>query len=158
MRKLSLLLFVAGSLWSPAGPAHATHEAIGFTCGLSSSADPVLEAGTYTGFLFAQVMATPPMTTVSITCTVQVGASNSTHAGADAASLTGTGMQTASVPAIPISYVWEFPQPVYVCTAWTVGATTYYFDGVNFSASSSVGCVAATTVPVHFLGPLLVNI
>lgn len=145
MKKLVVVSVILASTWSVTGLAHATHVAVGETCGFSSLTDPlapnVQVGSTYSGSVTATGLGAP----VVVTCTVQVGAVNLTHAGPDAAVAVAAGTQTAALPPTLISYLWPVGVRVFFCTEWTVAGTSYYYDapaGV-FSTSNTAQCASA---------------
>ena len=140
-------------------PAHATP--IGRACGFASITDPTVENGqTQTGQINGGPVTddTHVAATITLTCTIQVGGANATHAGTDSVSLTGTGTGTASVVG-QASYVSPEGQPVYVCTEVTVNGTTYYRDSINATWSVSAGVECGLSISQEILpgllGPLL---
>lgn len=125
-----------------AAPARAV-PASTHRCGLVSATDVSrgfgeTQIGTVAGGPVGDLA--DPAATVTVTCTVQVGAANSTHAGADAAVVTG-----AMAAAGAVSYEMGDDEPVFLCTQATVGVTTWYWDagGDDWSTSPGVGCVTA---------------
>ena len=154
--KLAVLAVVAGSLsLAFVTPAEATP--VGRLCSFTSVGDPTVENGqTQMGQINGGPVTddTQAGATITLTCTIQVGAANSTHAGTDAVSLSGTGTGAASV-AGQASYVSPEGQPVYLCTEVTVNGTVYYRDSVNatWSASASAACGEAISQEI-FPGPL----
>ena len=152
----ALVAVVAGCLTiAYMTPAHATPA--GRNCSFSSVTDPTVENGeTHTGQVNGGPITddTQPFATVTLTCTIQVGAANSTHAGADAVSCSGTGTGAAEV-ACQASYIAPDGQPVYLCTQTNVNGVIYYHDSVagTWSLSNSVPCGEAFQQEV-FPGPL----
>ena len=142
-KKLVLAALVAGAVnLTPIAPAHAS-PGEGRDCDLQSAVDPTVEnGGTHWGTLSGgPFAATTPGSTVTLTCTVQVGAVNSTHAGSDSTSLSSTSTQAAAVSG-QVSYVLPEDQPQYVCTEVRVDGTTWYRDAVaeTWSTDSGVPC------------------
>ena len=120
---LSVLICVA----SP--PASAT-PTIQRRCSFTSITDPTVENGqTQTGEVNGGPVTddTQAGASITITCTIQVGGANATHAGADAVACSGNGIGVAEV-ACQASYVSPEGQPVYLCTQVTVNGTNYYWD------------------------------
>ena len=107
----------------------------GFYCGFASEYDPTIEGGqVQTGVINGGPMvATAPGASITLTCTIQVGGANSTHAGDDSVSRSGSGTQVATVAPDRISYVSPPGQPVYMCNQVTINGTDYYLDDVNFT-------------------------
>jgi hypothetical protein len=154
MRTSLVVLLVAGGLGAVTPPVHANHVLVGTTCGFWSVTNLVVEADTQSGFMTGAANATVTPATVTVTCTIQVGSANSTHAGADSATSQESGSQAASVSSPIPGYTWSSPLPVYVCTQWDVtltsGSTTYYYDAANlgFSTSSAVGCETGNSLTI----------
>ena len=149
----ALLALVAGGLHlGYVVPAHATP--VGRLCSFWSVTDPTVEGGqTQTGEINAGPVTddTQVGATITVTCTIQVGAANSTHADTDAVACASTGTGAVSV-ACQASYVSPEGQPVYLCTEVTVhGTTTYYRDSVagTWSSSPSVSCEDAAMQQIH---------
>ena len=118
-------------------PAYATP--VGRVCAFTSVTDPTVENGqTQMGQVNGGPVTddTQAGATITLTCTIQVGAANNTHAGTDSVALSNTGTGAASV-AGQASYVSPEGQPVYLCTEVTVNGTTYYRDSVAATWSSS---------------------
>lgn len=148
-RKLARVAVAATAFGSAtlavAPPAQAQAE--GVRCGLTSAADPTAEADIYTGELHGGPLTVTADPTASITlkCTVQVGATGQVHAGPDAASASASGTGTAVLPPTAVSYAAPPSADVYLCTEVNVNGVTYYYDEANgiWSQSSSASCVLA---------------
>ena len=136
----------------------------GRLCSFSSVSDPTIEDGqTQTGQInggpvVAADLTGPsvdPTASVSLTCTIQVGASNATHAGADSASGTSSGRGFAILEPRPVSYLSPEGQPVYICTEMSVNGNTRYWDGGAgaWSSSEAAACPEAIAQEI-FPGPL----
>lgn len=162
--KAAVMAVVAGGLsLTAAAPAQAQAPegpATGILCGFGSVTDPTIENGeVQTGEIDGgPLVATAPGATISMTCTIQVGAANSTHAGANSAVAgSSPSVQATAVPPTLVSYLSPEGQPVYMCTEATVNGVTYYYDSVSepggWSLSSSVGCSEAISQEI-FPGPL----
>lgn len=151
MRRLALTLL---ALVLPlAGPVRAT-EPEGMLCGFSSLPEPTQDEGTVLAEVdggpvavadLADLVANPA--TVTLTCTIQVGAENMTHAGADAASVSVSGNTVAVLPPTLVSYREAPDRSFTICTQVTVtdarGDThDFYWDGdaEEFSSSPDVYC------------------
>ena len=153
-RNAAVVAITAGSL-SLGVAAPAAAEPAGQLCRLVSMNDPLADEGE----IHIGDMSGGPITdtevgaTITLTCTVQVGA-NMAHAGPDAASLSNTGTGVATV-AGHIAYVLPESQPAYVCTEVTVNGTPYYYDGTagQWSFDSGVPCGEMVRQEV-FPGPL----
>ena len=138
--KTALVAVVLGSLNLVfAAPAEAA--AAGAPCRFTSITDPTVENGqTQVGQINAgPIAALAPGATVTITCTIQVGSANSTHAGTDSSAKVSS-KATPQVAAIPptsndapntVSYVSPEGQPVYMCTEINIDGTTYYWDATT---------------------------
>lgn len=154
--KAAVVAVVAGSLnLGFAAPAGATP--VGRDCGFTSVTDPTVENGrTQVGQINGGPVGDDAQAVagVTIACTIQIGADNSTHAGADAFRLSGSGIGTASVAGMG-RYVSPEGQPTYLCTEVTVNGATYYRDSANatWSTNPGVGCADAISQEV-FPGPL----
>jgi hypothetical protein len=139
MTRVAVLAAVAGSLSvvtqasatpPPPGPAE------GRRCSFSSVTEPAGEPEAQVGQINAgPLAATAAGASIQITCTIQVGALNSTHAGADADSVTSTvGTQVASIPGTEddqpptISYISPENVPVFLCTEAIINGTSHYWD------------------------------
>ena len=127
--KAALVVLAAASLnLGDALPASATP--IGRLCSFLSITDLTVEGGQrQTGQTNGGPVTddTSVGATITLTCTIQVGAANNTHAGADAVALSNTGTGAALL-AGQMSYVSPEGQPVYLCTQVSVNGTTYYWD------------------------------
>ena len=129
MRKLVLVAvaFASAAFTIPAAEATPTIQR---RCSFTSITDPTVENGqTQAGQINGGPITddTQRGATITITCTIQVGGANATHAGADSVSCAGSGTGVAEV-ACQASYVSPEGQPVYLCTQVTVNGTTYYWD------------------------------
>ena len=130
-------------------PGHSTESggcgtALGGTCQVASSdlVDALVEnPGTHNGALSGGPFVSADGATMTVRCSVQVSAANSTHAGADAAAASATGSGVTALAAT-VSYVVPEGQPVFVCTQVTFNGVTFYYDETNgtFSLSPSVSC------------------
>lgn len=148
MRPIALAALLLGTLVLPA-PARAQE---GFTCGLVSVTDPTGEGDVQTGEVDGgPITATStdpnapsadPTASMTLRCTVQVGATGHTHAGPDAASASASGTGFVVLPPTQVSFVAPEGTDTWLCTEVTVNGTVSYWDDVNgtFSSSSSVGC------------------
>jgi hypothetical protein len=104
--------------------APGSSVANGRRCTFNSITDPNGEAETQVGQINAGPLAAADTgASIQITCTIQVGGANATHAGADADSVTSTvGTQVASIPPTEddqpptINYVAPENVPVFLCT------------------------------------------
>lgn len=121
-------------------------------CHFVATADPNPEApeDTMTG----SVDGGPILQNGTVSCTLQVG--GSTHADANngaSASATGTSGVTYLAPTL-VSYSSPPFVPVYLCTQFSDGWTTYYWDDTtatwttNASSSCELGITASTDNPV----------
>ena len=157
-RTLTLRWQVAEAAVAIAGTGSITEiTPSGVLCGFTSVTDPTVENGqTQTGEIDGGPVGDPskPAATVTLTCTIQVGAANGTHAGADAVSLSGTGTGVATVGGAA-TYISPEGQPVFMCSQVTVNGTTYYWDDAagDWSFSSSAPCSEAIQQEI-FPGPL----
>ena len=177
--KAALVAIAAGSLnltfVAPAGATPSDQR----LCSFASVTDPTVENGqTQTGQINGGPVTDERLgATITLTCTIQVGGANSTHAGTDAVSLSNTGTNLAAAcvssdhspywntgficPGVGVtvagqaSYVSPEGQPVYMCTQVTVNGEVYYRDSVNatWSASASVTCSEAISQEI-LPGPL----
>ena len=136
--KTALLVIAAGSLHAgfvaPSIAQEPLPVADGFYCGFASEYDPTIEGGqVQTGVINGGPMvATTPGASITLTCTIQVGGANSTHAGDDSVSRSGSGTQVAVVAPDRISYSSPPGQPVYMCNQVTINGTTYYWHDTDF--------------------------
>ena len=130
------------------GAPEASATPIGRNCSFTSVTDPTVENGeTQTGQINGGPITddTQPTASIYLLCTIQVGAANSTHVGADAVLLQAWGTGVAVV-AGQASYVSPEGQPVYLCTeVWVAdpsGHTTLFLNSVDgtWSTSNSVPC------------------
>ena len=125
-------------------PGIAQAEPEGTLCDLAAVQDVTADDDTRTGVVSGGPIADPddPTAQVALTCTVQVGPAGATHAGADAASATGSGTGAAVVVPTQVSFVAPSGSDVYVCTSAVVDGVTYYYDDANaaWSTSASVSC------------------
>ena len=165
IKKIAIVAVAVGGLTLPfAAPADATPSSRRI-CSFNSISDPTVEPGTQIG----QVNGGPItdsnlLATMTLTCTIQVGGANNTHAGVDAASASATGTNVAAacihadhqefwdervcpgvgvtLPPTQISYTSTEGQPVYLCTEVSVNGTVYYYDDASgsWSASASATC------------------
>lgn len=129
MRRLAFLALLTAGLLP--GAARADAPALGgLLCGFASGPD-------LTGPQYAQtgVMQAGPLgfedPGISVTCTLQVGAANSTHRGSDAVVLSGpVAPYVAVLPPSPIGYSAAPDDNVYLCTTVTdsTGGTLYWDD------------------------------
>ena len=153
--KTALVAVVAGGLnLAFVAPASATPA--GRLCSFTSITDPTVEGGgTQTGQINAGPITddTQVGATITVTCTIQVGAANSTHAGADAVALSNTGTGAVSL-AGQANYLSPEGQPVYLCTEVTVNGTTYYRDSVNATWGTAGSPCAEAISQEIFPGPL----
>ena len=156
LAKTALVAVVAGGVnLAFVPPASATP--VGRPCSFTSVTDPTVEngqtqAGQINGGPVTDDTAVAP--TITLTCTIQVGAANASHGGADSFALSNTGTGAASV-AGQASYVSPEGQPVYLCTEATVNGTAYYYDSDTgtWTTDSSVRCGEAIQQEI-FPGPL----
>jgi hypothetical protein len=135
-------------LYGPLQPVHASHVAVGETCGFSSLTDPSTP-GVQTGSIHTgTVVATTPADPVVVVCTVQVDLA-STHADPDAAVNSAGSVQAASITPNTVSYPWTPGTAVYVCTEWIVAGTVHYYDApsAGFTTSPTATCAPATVQP-----------
>jgi hypothetical protein len=137
----------------PVAPVHAETRIHGVLCWFASLTDPSAEAGTQTGEITAgpaviDDRATPPgVHSGHFVCTIQVGAANGTHAGADAAVVTGPESTAVIAAGGTVTYNAPYYEPVWLCTEIVVDGQSLYFDDPNdptvngsFSTSSSAAC------------------
>jgi hypothetical protein len=114
-------------------PAQAAPETLGLVCGLTQLAAQPAEDGLH---VTAELDGGPLVIadqdgphTGRLSCSIQVGAGNSTHDGPDAA--VATGPETRAVVAVPPTPVAFTTPPTiwyYLCAAVTVDGETFYFD------------------------------
>ena len=130
MRKV-VIAAVALASAAFAVPAEAQSDPVGRRCSFTSVTDPTVENGqTQTGQINGGPIGQPdnPAATVTLTCTIQVGAANSQHSGGASVSCTATNTGATSL-ACQASYVSPEGQPVYLCTEVTIsGKGTFYWD------------------------------
>ena len=127
---------------------YRSHAGRSGPCSFSAATDPTVENdATYAGLMEGGPIAdeTQPGATITLTCTIQVGSANSTHAGANSVSCAGTGTGVAEV-ACQASYVAPEGHPVYLCAEKTVNGTTYYWDAANGAWSSSSGVICGEAI------------
>ena len=142
MKKLAIAALALGALATtfvtPASAAAPSDTDLG--CGFTSVTDPNPEAplGTQTGYIDGG----PILQNGTITCTIQVGggAHSDPNNGASA-SATGTNGFTYLSPTL-VSYSSPPLTPVYLCSQFNDGTTTYYFDDTTgtWSTSSASTC------------------
>lgn len=123
-------------------------RAAGLTCGLVAVTDLTGEPDVHVGVLFGGPLAptSPLLATVSVKCSVQVGAAASTHAGADNASASSLlPLPGANAAAGLVQYVIDEGQPLFVCTQVTVNGQDFYWNAatLSWSTSSAVPCKEA---------------
>lgn len=139
---------LVGLLPSP-GIARTTPPAEGRRCSYSAITDPTADEWTQTAEINGgPLVADVPGATIELICTIQVGATNSTHAGEDLCAVSSSGIQVAVVVPTMCSYLWPEGQPVYLCVETVVNGARYYWDAYDFSWNSSSG----TTCDVPFDG------
>ena len=148
--RAAAVLLLAGSL-AYAAPAGATPA--GRRCALQSVTDPTVAHGeTQSGHTSGGPIADDATSTATVTlrCTIQVGAANSTHAGVDAAFGASSGTGAAVVAAVTVAYVLPEGQPVYLCSEVTVDGMTSYWDEVAgaWSSNSAASCDEAVVQEV----------
>lgn len=171
--RAALLALVAGglnlavALPAQAGPGNPVE---GRRCSFASVTDPAGEDEVQTGQVNAgPLVATAPGATIQIICTIQVGAANSAHNGANSCEVKSlVSIQTATIPPAedngaepppPLcSYLSPEGQPVYMCTSVIVNGVQYYWDATppgtgSWTTSSGAFCDEAITQEI-FPGPL----
>src|SRR3712207_1431022 len=128
--------------------AQATPPIEGRRCTFFSSTDPQVE-GSQTG----EINGGPYLISGSgtMTCTIQVNAS--THAGADACSVTGPETTGFVAAAGTCTYASALEDNVYMCTQIDEGGVTYYWhdNGTTpasgfWTTSNSASCALATSI------------
>jgi hypothetical protein len=139
LARVAVLSVVAAGL-AVGSPAHAgpvpPGVAEGRRCTFSSVSDPAGEEEAFVGQINAgPLAATAAGAGIQITCTIQVGGANSTHAGEDADSVTSTaGTQVASIPPtdddLPpvVNYVAPENTPVFLCTEAIINGQSWFWD------------------------------
>jgi hypothetical protein len=142
IRRITLVALALGGLnLVPLAPAEAQSPvpspvANGRRCTFSSVTDPDGEPESQVGQINAgPLAAASPGASIQITCTIQVGGADSTHAGADTAVVTSTvSLQVASIPPTEddnpptISYVSPENTPVFLCTEAIINGVSWYWD------------------------------
>lgn len=151
-RKAIALAVVAGGLnLAVVAPVQAQtlDPAEGQVCGLVSITDPTIENGEVKvgEVQGGPLVATSAAATIQLRCTVQVGASNSTHSGADTACVieSATSIQTAVITPTPCWFPAQQGQPVFLCSQAIINGRDYYYDSFTgtFSPSSGTACTEA---------------
>lgn len=166
--RIALAAVVASTLnLSVVAPANAQVDPVadGKRCGLASATDPTIEEGAVqTGIITGgPLVATAPGATISMRCTVQVGMSNSTHAGADSCSAaTAPQLQSTALPPTLCTYAAPEGQPVFLCTEVTVNGMTWYWDGNppgtgSWTPSSLGACLEAISQEIVIPFPAQVD-
>ena len=160
MKTRSFAVLAAAVLpFVPAAPAHAIPPfdwpnttvhwvADPGRCSFLAVEDPTLPgSGIFSGVIAGgPVVSDVVGATISIRCTLQVGAAASTHAGADSA-VASSGSSTQAAVLLPTLVAYFAPPgaPIYVCTAVTINGTTYYSNGSGWSTSTAASCQLATS-------------
>lgn len=142
------------------GAAPAQAHPSGILCGFTSITDPNGEPGTQTGevdggpLVEADLDADPPTVdaTASLTlkCTIQVGATGSTHLGPDSASASASASGVVVLGPTTISYSAAVGLDVFLCTQVTVNGEIHYYNSIDgeWSLDASVGCALAISQEV----------
>lgn len=130
-------------------------QAEGLLCSFTSTTDPVSEPDTQTGEIEGGPLtatstdpnapSADPSASMTLKCTVQVGATGATHVGPDAASASASATGVVVLAPTTISYALPEDSSVYLCTQVTVNGSVYYYDETNgvWSMSASVDCALA---------------
>lgn len=155
-------LVALGGLLSSVAPARAESLKSGLLCGFVTVSDPIGQASTQTGVIFGGpavvVDKTNPATvhTGHLTCTIQVGSANNTHAGPDRAVASGPDAPlVVGLPPSQLNYSATQDDNVYLCTSITTEEGTWYLGSPDdptvpcfWSTSNTVGCGLAVSVPI----------
>ena len=182
--KASLLAAAVVAVVLPGAPAHAGRpDLAGQFCSFSSIVDPAGDGDRQVGYLEGGPLAAadlpavdlfddPTLTwdvlgnpvSVTLTCSIHVGAANMTHAGAAAASASASGVTVVAVPPTPISYVAAVDELVALCTEVVVtdrrGETHHLYrePGTGtFSTDPDSSCAGAVCLSLECgpLGPVM---
>lgn len=148
MRALAAAAVIAVTALAPGGAARAAIIGPGTLCSLDTAGLASVQTGVLAGGPLTVLAndAAGQLAPAYLTCTVQVGYGNSTHAGADAAIESGpTTTGEVALEPTPISYSVSPLDPVYVCTRVTVPAEgVYYFDDYGQDDGSGAWTTSAT--------------
>ena len=150
MRKLPVLVALALAV-ATATPAHAFVPPTGQRCALVAVQDLLVEGGTMLGVLSGGPL-TAAGTTMTLTCTIQVGGSG-LHTDPDAAwAAAGPSATTVTLAPTPASFVGSPNQPTYVCTQvkqvdQNNVATTLYWDEASQSWTTTPGTAYCAIAP-----------
>lgn len=145
---IAALAFGGATLSAPA------QAQTGRLCGFLAATDPTVQNGqTQSGILNGGPVSSADadalgeaVATISLKCTIQVGAANANHDGADAASAAGNpSLAVAYVNPTLVSFVSPPGQPVYLCSQVTVNGQVRYYNPVTaaFSVSPNTPCLEA---------------
>lgn len=103
--------------------------ALGLTCGLVSTTDQQ-DPERQTGIVYGgPLVATDPLATIQMTCTIQVGWMNTTHSGVDSCvAMSQPTVQVTVLPPSLCSYPYREDEPISLCTQVEVGGQVHYWD------------------------------
>lgn len=150
--RCAVVLALGASFVTAPYAAHAESAKDGGLCGFTTLTDPTGQANTQTGYVDAGPISivddTDPaiVHTGHLTCTIQVGSSNSTHLGTDAASISGPDAPyVADLSPYQLTFSAGPNDAVYLCTSVTTdegggpwyGQTWYYDDLQNPTVDGS---------------------
>jgi hypothetical protein len=160
VRKIAIATLALGAVVSSFGTipsASAATSADGRRCSFGSTTNPGAEPDTQTGQIQAGPAVindggTPPgVHSGHFVCTIQVSAS--THAGPDAASVTGPDTTGVIAAQGQVTYTAGDDAPVYLCTEIVVDGQSWYYDDPTvvgatgtWTTSSSASCGLATSL------------
>jgi hypothetical protein len=139
--KAVVLALVAGGLLGVATAVEARTDspAEGLGCRWSSLGGGPIPEQRNVELTGGPLAATAAGATIDLTCTIQLGAANASHDGADACrAASGDQPQVAVVPPAFCSWLMD-QEPAFLCTQATVDGTTWYWHVVTPATGEQAG-------------------